>query len=108
MEANAFTGTCECNSTYNGNPVGENFSTEKVVFDRRLFKADMGAQFVQIIYPQSLIPVPTIWFSSQREFLSCNITMEKNCSHSLEPGKSPSGRIWIPKSERLTLITLMI
>jgi hypothetical protein len=56
MEANAFTGTCECNSTYNGNPVGENFSTEKVVFDRRLFKADMGAQFVQIIYPAELDP----------------------------------------------------
>ena len=56
MEANAFTGTCECKSTYNASPVGEDFNSEHVVFDRRHFKADMRNQFVQIIYSAELDP----------------------------------------------------
>ncbi len=56
MEANAFTGTCECKSTYNATPVGEDFNATQVIFDRRFLKADRGTQFVQIIYPAELDP----------------------------------------------------
>ncbi|MFJ4249071.1 hypothetical protein SAMN04488483_5653 [Pseudomonas helmanticensis] len=57
MEAKAFTGHCDCKSTYNGNPVGTDFNTERVVFDQRTFQATMNTNLVQMVYaPDNLEP----------------------------------------------------